>query len=136
MNTADLKSILKNIPIESLHYEVDVFEKDFKEILNSEKNKTESDNMKSYNCDDCNVKASSKQCLKAHKTFVHDMNFYKCENCPLKTRTEAALYYHIDMKHNTYWELDDKVTEVVQYKEDRSLTLKNSKYQMKKLIKL
>ena len=36
-NTADLKTMLDAIPNESLEYEVDVFEKGFKEVLNSEK---------------------------------------------------------------------------------------------------
>ena len=39
-NTVDLKAMLEAIPKETLEYDVDVFEKDFKEVLNSEKNRT------------------------------------------------------------------------------------------------
>ena len=65
MNTADLKASLDAIHKEAIPYEQDVFEKDFKLILNSEKNNEESDDMKSFNCDYCKVRASSKRCLKA-----------------------------------------------------------------------
>ena len=104
MNTADLKLMLEAIPAEVLNYEEDVFEKDFKEVLNSEKVKAEKDCMQSYPCDECNFRATSRRCLKTHMTFVHSPTFYRCKHCTLKTRTDNALQYHIDMKHNTYWE--------------------------------
>ena len=34
-NTADLKAMLEAIPKETLAYQEDIFEKDFKEVLNS-----------------------------------------------------------------------------------------------------
>ena len=71
-NTADLKAWLEAIPKEAFIYEEDLFEKDFKEILNSEKVELFPDNKNKYNCNQCNIRASSKRCLKAHKTFVHE----------------------------------------------------------------
>ena len=86
-------------------------------VLNSYKKDNKPDNMLSDKCDQCQFKASSKRYLKTHVTFVHEDIFYKHENCPIKTRTELALHYHIDIKHNTYWSVDEEVREVLQYKE-------------------
>ena len=56
---------------------------------------------------------------------------YECEYCPIKTRTELALHYHIDMKHNTYWELEEEVRDTFikqrnlsekEYKEEKTNT--------------
>ena len=116
-NTADLKKMLEAISREALTYEEDVFEKDFKEILNSNKTDDEPDNMLSYKCNQCQFKASSKSCLKIHVTFVHEDIFYKCDNCPMVTRTELALHYHIDIKHNNYWAVDDEDIEILQHKQ-------------------
>ena len=110
-NTADLKAMLEGIPKEALPYEEDVFEKDFKLVLNSEEKEENSDIMLSYNCNKCKFRAGSKRCLQAHNTFVHSDKFYKCENCPMKTRTELALHYHIDMRHNNYWEVEEEKSE-------------------------
>ena len=121
MNTADLKASLDAIYKEAIPYEQDVFEKDFKLILNSENNDEESDNMKSFNCDYCKVRASSKRCLKAHVTFSHESKFYQCESCPIKTRTELALYYHIDIKHNAYWEVEAEAREVLDVLENKPI---------------
>ena len=99
MNTADLKAMLEVIPKEALWYEEDVFEKDFKLVLNSvKKDQQESEDMESYYCEECKFKATSQKCLKIHIAFVHDPIFFKCEVCPIITRTELALHYHIDNK--------------------------------------
>ena len=114
-NTADLKARLEAIPKDTLIYQEDIFEKDFKEVLNSVDidNKMEDyKDIHSYNCDDCKFRSSSPRCLKAHIKFVHDPNFYKCDFCPVKTKTELAMHYHIDMKHNTYWEVEAEAREI------------------------
>ena len=113
-NTADLKAQLEAIPKEDLFYEEDVFEKDFKLILNAEKKEEKSDTMVSYNCNKCKFRASSNRCLSAHEAFVHDDKFYKCENCPMRTKTEPALHYHIDIKHNIYWDVEEERRESFQ----------------------
>ena len=113
-NTSDLKAMLGAIPLEALIYEENVFEKDFMTILNCEKKEEESDAMASYNCEKCKFRASSKRCPKAHNAFVHDEKFYKCENCPMRTKTESALYYHIDIKHNDYWDVEEDKREALQ----------------------
>ena len=47
-NTTDLKAMLATIPEEALNFEEDIFEKDFKDVLNSFKEEEEqSDNMTS-----------------------------------------------------------------------------------------
>ena len=107
-NTADLKIMLEGIPKEALWYEEDVFEKDFKEVLNSVENNQESNEMTSFCCEECNFRGTSLRCLKAHICFVHNGKFYKCDVCPMKTRTELALHYHIDIKHNSYWEIEEE----------------------------
>ena len=112
-NTADLKAQLEAIPKEALEFEEDVFENDFKLVLNSVKEESCRGNPNRYNCTKCNFRASSKRCLNAHNTFVHENKFYTCEYCPIKTRTEMALHYHIDMKHNTYWELEEQVRDTL-----------------------
>ena len=66
MNTADLKLMLETIPEEVLNYDEDVFEKDFKTVLNSEKVEEEVNHMESYRCNECNFRATSKRCLKTH----------------------------------------------------------------------
>ena len=104
MNTADLKLMLEAIPEEVLNYEEDVFEKDFQIVLNSETIEAEVDHMESYRCNECNFRATSKRCLKAHVTFTHSSKFYNCKHCTVKTRTDPTMQYHLDMKHNTYWE--------------------------------
>ena len=35
----------------------------------------------------------------------------------MKTRIELALYYHIDMRHNTYWEVETENREAIEKKE-------------------
>ena len=116
-NTADLKAILEAIPKEALEFEEDVFEKDFKLVLNSEVETDDLNQTNSYSCELCNFRASSKRCLKAHKRFVHDTKFFRREYCPIKTRTELALHYHIDIKHNAYWEVEDEVKEPLQHRQ-------------------
>ena len=118
-NTADLKAMLESIPKEALFYEEDVFEKDFKLVLNSVKEEQKSDDMTSYCCEECNFRATSKRCLSAHNTFVHGYKFYKCEVCPMKTRTEQALNYHVDIKHNSYLEVKEEVIDVTEKKRQR-----------------
>ena len=108
-NTADLKAMLEAIPESSLTFEEDTFEKDFKLVLNSVKEEGPCDNMITFQCDQCSFRGGSGRCLNAHITFVHSAKFYKCEYCPIKTRTEKALHYHIDMKHNSYWEVEEEV---------------------------
>ena len=75
MNTAYLKLLLEAIPEEALNYDEDIFEKDFKEILKSEKVEIEADRMKCYRCNECNFRATSKRCLKTHMTFTHSKQF-------------------------------------------------------------
>ena len=106
-NTADLKLMLEAIPQDTLAYDEDTFEKDFKLILNSVKNESQSDRMISLKCEKCNFRGSSRRCLNAHISFVHSLKYFKCDHCPVKTRTEQALYYHIDVKHNTYWDVEE-----------------------------
>ena len=84
-NTADLKSMLESIPSELLWFDENVFEKDIKTVLNSVKTEPEPDNVKRYECEQCNFRGTSKKCLKAHITFVHNTKFYICPLCPLKT---------------------------------------------------
>ena len=55
--------------------------------------------MISEKCKQCNFRASSRRCLKAHITFVHSLEYFSCENCSIKTRTQSALEFHIDRKH-------------------------------------
>ena len=102
-NTADLKAMLETIPEEALNYEEDIFEKDFKVVLNSFEAQEES-----FNCDQCKFRAISKRCLYVHNIFVHDPKLYNYNTCPMKTRTQQAMYYHIDMKHNVYWEIKEE----------------------------
>ena len=52
-NTADLKAWLDAIPKEALEYGEDVFEKDFKLVLSSEKEEESPSNLNIYNCDLC-----------------------------------------------------------------------------------
>ena len=49
-NTADLKALLESIPQEILNYDEDVFEKDFKEILNSTQEEYDKSDMSSFKC--------------------------------------------------------------------------------------
>ena len=101
--------MLEVIPKEALWYEEDVFEKDFKLVLNSvKKDQQESKDMESYCCEECKFMATSQKCLKIHIAFVHEPIFFKCEVCPMITRTELALHYHIDIKHNTHWDVEAK----------------------------
>ena len=100
INTADLKLMLEAIPKEALEYDEDAFEKDFKLVLNSGEQQTQQENMESFQCEECNLKAGSRRCLSAHKTFIHNSKYYNCDQCPIKTRTEPALKYHVDIKHN------------------------------------
>ena len=51
MNTADLKEILEAIRKEALCYEENVFEKDFKLVLNSVKEERKTNDMISYCCE-------------------------------------------------------------------------------------
>ena len=99
-NTADLNSMLETIPENLLYIEEDVFEKDFKQVLHSVEYEPDLNTMKSYQCDECNFRGTSKKCLKAYVTFVHNQKFYKCPLCDLKTRTEATLNYHTVKKHS------------------------------------
>ena len=115
-NTADLKALLDSIPEEALNYDEEVFEKDFKEVLNSADVEYDQGDMNSLNCDECKFRATTKRCLKAHVTFVHGTNFFQCQHCQMKTRTEKALFYHIDLKHTEYWELKEEVKEKVEDK--------------------
>ena len=119
-NTADLKAMLETIPEEALNYEEDIFEKDFKVVLNSfEGQEEKSDNMTSFNCDQCKFRGTSERCLYAHIIFVHDPKLYTCNTCPMKTRTQQAMYYHIDMKHNVYWEIEEEARNSLYAQRDR-----------------
>ena len=42
----------------------------------------------------------------------------------MRTRTELALHYHIDIKHNTYWDVEDEAKERLQHKPLRAKLLK------------
>ena len=57
--------------------------------------------------------------------FEHDPTFYKCNYCPMRTRTEIALHYHIDMKHNVYWEVLEEAQDLLQEQRQRSGPLPN-----------
>ena len=108
-NTADLKAMLETIPEEALNFDEDIFEKDFKVVLNSVKEQdVQSDNMTSLTCHQCSFRATSKRCLYVHVIFIHDPKFYQCDICPMQTRTEQAMYYHIDIKHNIYWQVEEE----------------------------
>ena len=47
--------------------------------------------------------------LRIHIAFVNDEKFFKCEHCPIRTKTELALHYHVDIKHNVYWVVEEEV---------------------------
>ena len=78
-NTAELNLMLESIPQEVLNYDEDIFEKDFKEVLNSAEIKYDQEDMSSFKCDKCKFRATSARCLNAHVKFVHCMSFFKCQ---------------------------------------------------------
>ena len=86
-NTAELKELIEAIPNVALCYEENVFEKDFKLVLNFVKEGQKNYRI-SYCCEECNFRASSQRGLKAHITFTHGSKFCRCEECPMKTETE------------------------------------------------
>ena len=71
-STADLKAMLESISKESLHYEEDAFEMDFKLVLNSVEDIKDTGNNTRYQCDQCKFRGHSRRCLRAFITFVHE----------------------------------------------------------------
>ena len=76
-NTADLKLMLESIPEKHLWFEENVFEKDFKLVMNSVKSEPEPASMNRYQCDMCLFRGTSRRCLKTLNTFVHGTTIYR-----------------------------------------------------------
>ena len=134
-NTADLKILLDSIQQEQLPYEPDVFEKDFLEILNSTPKEDVQDDMKSYKCDKCNFRSTTRRCLEAHIMFVHSEQIFSCNICPIKTRTQSALQYHVDTKHSAHSEVKETDTLEIKIELDTSNKEPERKYKCGHCVK-
>ena len=99
-NTADLKAMLESLNEKCISNEKDVFNLDFNEVLNSAPKEESPNNMKSFQCNQCNFRGATARCLNAHKIFLHDSKSFKCNICKITTRTEQAMFYHMNMKHS------------------------------------
>ena len=93
-NISELKAMLESILEEALNYDKDTFEMDLKEVLGPEDKVRISDKMKSYNCDECQFRAT------------------------IASWKKEALDYHINIKHTYYWNVEKRervVDKIVDY---------------------
>ena len=93
-NTKDLEAMLKNLPKEAFYPGEEVFQEDFKFILNEKEDDEQTIPESKFICGECSFKASSKRVLNIHNKFVHDQSFHSCDVCPIRTKTIGGMKVH------------------------------------------
>ena len=120
-NTADLKAMLESLNKKGIPNEQEVFNLDFKEVLDSTPKEESPNNMKSFQCNQCNFRGATARCLNAHTIFLHDSKSFKCNICKITTRTEQAMFYHMNMKHSeVYLQMRKTASDSLQQYRERS----------------
>ena len=91
--------MLKALPLETFYSSVEELNQDFSDIINEKLSSEEVDSNERLTCYKCKFRASSKNVLRTHNSFVHDCNFFKCKVCGSKTRTSGGMKLHNKNAH-------------------------------------
>ena len=123
-NTKDLEAMLKNLPKDAFYAGEEVFQEDFKLILNQKEDDKQTKSESKFICGGCSFKASSKKVLNIHHKFVHDQSFHSCDVCPIRTKTIDGMKVHKWSAHKSImtYKKTGRPTEKIEVKSEPDIT--------------
>ena len=123
-NTKDLEAMLKNLPKDAFYAGEEVFQEDFKLILNQKEDDKQAKSESKLICGGCSFKASSKKVLNIHHKFVHDQSFHSCDVCQIRTKTIDGMKVHKWSAHKSImtYKKTGRPTEKIEVKSEPDIT--------------